>query len=181
MTKSRGIRKPRIDKINVLINREKAALTKGATAMMGDKPAPTAAPEPAAVPHSREIINAAQALILQALRDAAATGLSCPELVTACDLSRTVIVPQLADLRERGLVYEQCPKTGQKPIKWGASMLGRRTLADYLRLVRAATERTMATPAPTYNTRGTTYVPPVGVYYRNDGRHLRIEQQGVRH
>lgn len=178
MTKSRGIRKPRIDKINVLINREKAALTKGATAMMG-QPAPTDAPEPATPPHSREIINAAQALILQALRDASATGLSCPELVTVCELSRTVIVPQLVDLRERGLVYEQVPKTGQKPIKWGVSMLGRRTLFDYLRLVRAATERAMATRAPTYNTHGTTYEPPVGVYYRNNGnRH--IPSAGVR-
>lgn len=181
MTASRRIRSPRADKANILINREKAALTAGATAMMGPD-FPQACPAERRT--GREIINADQALILQDLRDAGPKGgLTMTELVLIeremHGLYRGPVARAMADLRERELVIELSPKQGNVGAKWGASMQGRRAFFDHLRQVQKLADRAAAAPPPTFNTKGSSYTPPANVFYRNNGN-KHIPSLGVR-
>ena len=182
MTASRRIRSPRADKANILINREKAALTAGATAMMGPD-FPQACPTERRT--GREIINADQALILQSLRHAGPKGgLTMTELVLVererNGLYRGSVERAMADLRERELVIELTPKQhGRIVAKWGASIQGRRAEVEYTRHQQKLADRAAAAPPPTFNTKGSSYTPPANVFYRNNGN-THIPSLGVR-
>lgn len=122
----------------------------------------------------RDIINGIQATMLGVLRDEPHP-ICVSDLFIRIGISRSQGIKQMAGLREANLVTETTPvcQRTKTPALWTISMAGRRALGDYARKQdQAATRATSAAPR-TNSFLGTTYTPPGGVYYRNNGnRHI---------
>lgn len=131
-------------------------------------------------PPIAEIINGAQAKLLELMRDAPGS-LSMQDLYVGAGISRSFASRLLLELRELELadvaVAGELPqpranKNGRTALLYTITRAGSRALARYKRKAEAATQ--VLVQPPTFNTAGQPYVPPHQAYYRNEGnRHIQ--------